>query len=397
MRSVKSFKVKNKRVLVRVDFNVPLDKKGKITDDKRIKAALPTIQYLIKNKAMVILISHLGRPDGEIVPELKMENVAQRLSDLLNQKVYYIDDCIGHDVEDFIDEMIPGEVVLLENVRFYEEEKANDPSFSLGLAELADLYVNDAFGTCHRAHASVEGITNYLPSAAGFLLKKEIDTMTKILRSPKHPFIAIMGGVKVSDKIEVINSLLKKVDALLIGGAMMFTFYKAMGIETSKSIVEKDKLKLAADLLKKQGPRKKIILPTDTLAASKFDRKARTKIVDINSIPKNMLGVDIGPETIAVYKEVIAEAKTIIWNGPLGVSEIPKFAKGTNEIAKALASSKATTLIGGGDSAAAIEKLKLEKKFTHVSTGGGASLEFLEGKPLPAITALELNKIKFKS
>ncbi|MEE9525526.1 MAG: phosphoglycerate kinase [Candidatus Woesearchaeota archaeon] len=394
MRSIKSFKVKNKRVLVRVDFNVPLDKKGKITDDKRIKSALPTIQHLIKNKAMVILISHLGRPKGEIVPELRMDNVAQKLSDLLDQKVYYIDDCIGHDVEDFIDEMIPGEVVLLENLRFYSEEKQNDPSFSLGLAELADLYVNDAFGTCHRAHASVEGITRYIPAAAGFLLKDEIDKMNKILAKPKHPFIAIMGGVKVSDKINVINSLLKKVDAILIGGAMMFTFYKAMGIETGKSIVEKDKLKLASALLKKS--KKKILLPTDTLAASRFDKQAKTKTVDINSIPKNMLGVDIGPETIEIYKEIISKARTIIWNGPMGVFEIPKFAKGTNEIAKALAKSKATTLIGGGDSAAAIHKLKLEKKFTHVSTGGGASLEFLEGKTLPAIKALEENSKKFK-
>ncbi|MBR9692182.1 phosphoglycerate kinase [Candidatus Woesearchaeota archaeon] len=384
MRRLKSLKLKNKRVLVRVDFNVPLDKRGNITDDKRIKASLPTIRYILAKKPkQLILMSHLGRPKGKPNPKLKMNPVAKRLQKLLKKKVTKLDNCI--------DIKIPKDkIILLENLRFHKEEKKNNKVFAKKLASYADIYINDAFGTSHRAHASVEAITNYLPSAAGFLLQKEIEIMGKALKSPKKPFIAIMGGVKVSDKINAINNLLKKVDALLIGGAMMFTFYKASGIETGKSLVEKDKLKLAKSLLKKS--KKKLMLPTDTLAASKFDKKARTKIVPINSIPKNMLGVDIGPETIAIYKEIISKAKTIIWNGPMGVFEIKKFAKGTDEIAKALAKNKkAVTIVGGGDTAAAIEKLKLEKKLTHVSTGGGASLEFLEGKKLPAIKALEQN------
>jgi len=392
--TIKDFNVKNKRVLVRVDFNVPLDKKGNITDDKRIKAALPTINYLIKNKAMVILMSHLGRPKGEITNQLKMDKVAERLEKLLKKKVYKLDDCIGQDVEDFIDKMVDKEVVLLENLRFYKEEKENDLEFANSLADLADLYINDAFGTCHRAHASVEGITKYIPAAAGFLLQKEIEIMGSALTKPKKPFIAIMGGVKVSDKINAINNLLKKVDKLLIGGAMMFTFLKSKGIKTGKSLVEEDKLSLAKNLLKKA--KGKLVLPVDTIAAAKIDKKAESRTVDIDNIPKNMIGVDIGPKTVKLYKKIISKAKTIIWNGPMGVFEISKFAKGTSEIAKILARPKAITIVGGGDSAAAIEKLKLEKKLTHVSTGGGASLEFLEGKKLPAIQALEKNYKRFK-
>ena len=390
--TIKDFNVKDKRVLVRVDFNVPLDEKGNITNDKRIKAALPTIQYLIKNKAMVILMSHIGKPKGEIIDRLKTGKVAKRLEKLLKKKVYKLDDCIGQDVEDFIDKMATEEVVVLENLRFYKEEKENDLEFSRSLSELADLYVNDAFGTCHRAHASVEGVTKYIPSAAGFLVQKEIEVMGEALAKPKKPFIAIMGGAKVSDKINAINNLLKKVDYLLIGGAMMFTFLKSKGIEIGKSLVEDDKLKLAGNLLKKG----KIILPVDTMVADKIDKKANSKIVDVENIPKDMIGLDIGPKTIDNYKKIILKAKTIVWNGSLGVNEIPKFAKGTNETAKALAKSKAVTIVGGGDTAAAVEKLKLENKMTHVSTGGGASLEFLEGKKLTAIAALEKNYKKFK-
>lgn len=390
--AIKDFDVKNKRVLVRVDFNVPLDKKGNITDDKRIRAALPTINYLIKNNATVILMSHLGRPKGEIKEELKMDKVAKRLEKLLKRKVYKLDDCIGQDVEDFIDKRNNKEVVLLENLRFYKEEKENDKEFADSLADLADLYINDAFGTCHRAHASVEGVTRYIPSAVGFLVQKELEIMGNALKNPKKPFIAIMGGVKVSDKIDAINNLLKKVDNLLIGGAMMFTFLKSKGIDIGKSLVEDDKLDLAKKLMKKG----KIILPIDTTVASKIDKNARSETADIDKIPKSMMGVDIGPKTIKLYKEKLAKAKTIIWNGSLGVNEIPKFAKGTDEIAKAMAKSKGVTIIGGGDTAAAVHKLRLEKKMTHVSTGGGASLEFLEGKKLPAIKALENNYKKFR-
>jgi phosphoglycerate kinase len=391
--TIKDFDVKNKRVLVRVDFNVPLDKKGGITDDKRIRAALPTIKHLIKNRAIIILMSHLGKPEGEIIEALKMDNAAKRLQKLLKKKVYKLDDCIGQDVEDFISEMAYGEIVLLENLRFYEEEEKNDPEFASSLADLADLYINDAFGTCHRTHASVEGVTRYIPSAAGFLLQKEIDILGSALADPEKPFIAIMGGVKVSDKINAINNLLKKVDKLLIGGAMMFTFLKAKGISTGKSLVEDDKLNLAKSLLKKR----KIILPADAVVADKIGEKAESKTVKVTEIPKNMIGVDIGPETIKQYKNIIKKARTIVWNGSLGVNEIRRFAKGTNEIAKAMAKNrKAATIAGGGDTAAAIEKLRLEKKLTHVSTGGGASLEFLEGRTLPAIKALEKNYKKFK-
>ncbi len=394
MFAIKDFNVKNKRVLVRVDFNVPLDDKGDIADDKRIRAALPTINYLIKNNAMIILMSHLGRPKGEIKNKLKMDKVAVRLQKLLKRKVYKLDDCVGQDIEDFVDKMVDKEVVLLENLRFYKEEKENDPEFAQSLSDLADLYINDAFGTCHRAHASVEGVTKYIPSAIGFLVQKEIEVMGSALKKPKKPFIAIMGGVKVSDKINAINNLLKKVNYLLIGGAMMFTFLKSKGIDVGKSLVEDDKLRLAKSLLKKG--KGKIILPVDTVVATKIDKKAKSEIVDVENIPKNMRGVDLGPETIKQYKKIISKAKTIIWNGSLGVNEISKFAKGTNETAKALAKSKATTIVGGGDTAAAIHKLRLEKKLTHVSTGGGASLEFLEGKTLPAIKALEKNYKRFK-
>ena len=391
--TLKDFKFLNREVLVRVDFNVPIDEKGRITDDKRIKASLPTIQYLLKKKAMVILMSHLGRPKGEINEKLRMDAAAKRLGKLLKKKVHKLDDCIGLDVEDFVDSMVPGEVVVLENLRFYKEEKENDKGFARSLASLAQIYVNDAFGTCHRSHASVDAITKCLPSCAGLLVEKEIKDMGKALEKPKKPFMAVMGGVKVSGKIEAIQNLLKKVDKLLIGGAMMFTFLEAKGCDVGNSIVEHDKITLAKKLLKN----KKIILPVDTIVANKLDKTAKAKASGVKAIEG--IGLDIGPKTVKLYKDILKKAKTIIWNGPMGKFEWPKFAKGNNEIAKALAKSKAITIVGGGDSAAAVEKLKLEKKMTHVSTGGGASLEFFAGKKLPGLTALEnnyKNRKKFK-
>lgn len=377
-------------MIVRVDFNVPLDKEGNITDGKRIKESLPTIKFILKNKAkQLILMSHLGRPDGKVVESLRMGNVAKELEKLLKKPVKKLDNCIDIQIPD-------DKIIILENLRFHPEEEKNDEAFAKKLASIADIFVNDAFGTCHRAHASVEAITRFLPSAAGFLLQKEIEVMGKAMESPARPFIAILGGAKVSDKINVINNLLNKVDALLIGGAMMFTFYKSMGIEVGKSKVEDDKLSLAKELLEKSN--NKIMLPTDTIVADKIDNEAITKKVKIKKIPADMIGLDIGPETIKIYKEIIAEAKTIIWNGPMGVFEIEKFAKGTKNIAKAMAKNReAVTIVGGGDSAAAIDKLRLGKKLTHVSTGGGASLEFLEGKTLPAIVALEENYKKRKN
>jgi len=354
--TLKDFNFSNKEALVRVDFNVPVDEKGRIKDDKRIRASLPTIHYLIRKKAMVILMSHLGRPKGEVVESLKMDHVAKRLGELLGKKVAKLDDCIGLDVEDYIDKMVPGEVVVLENLRFYKEEKENDASFARELASLAQVYVNDAFGTCHRQHASVDAVTRYVPSCAGFLVEKEIRDMGKTLAKPKRPFVAVMGGVKVSDKIEAINNLLKKVDKLLIGGAMMFTFLKAKGINVDKSIVEEDKVKLAKKLLKN----KKIVLPVDAVVGDKFEKNAKAKTVDVENI--RGIGLDIGPKTIKLYTGILKKAKTILWNGPMGKFEWKKFSKGTNEIAKAMARSRAATIVGGGDSAAAIQQAGLTDK-----------------------------------
>ena len=389
--TLKDFNFSNREVLVRVDFNVPLDKKGRIDDDKRIRASLPTIKYLIKKKAMVVLMAHLGRPKGKVDDNLRMDAVAERLEKLLKKRVFKLDDCIGPSVDNFIDGLFPGEIVLLENLRFYEGEKKNSAFFAQGLAGPCQLYVNDAFGTCHRSHASVEAVTRYLPGCAGMLVEKEIKKMGTALKKPKKPFVAVMGGVKVSGKIEVIKSLLKKVDKLLIGGAMMFTFLKAKGIEVGNSIVDEDRVKLAKALLKNR----KIVLPVDCIVGNKFDKSASAKTVGISSIKG--IGLDIGPETIKLYKAILKKAKTIVWNGPMGKFEWPKFAKGTGEIAKAMAKSRAVTIVGGGDSAKAVGGLKLEKKMFHVSTGGGASLEFFTGKKLPALTALEKNRVKFKN
>lgn len=385
-RTLDDFDFSKKKVLVRVDFNVPLDDNGRITDDKRIKAALPTIKYLIKKKAMVILMSHLGRPKGKYVENLSMDKVADRLEKLLKKKVCKADMGIAPSEEYFKE----GEVVLLENLRFYPEEKDNDLEFAKALAGIADYYVNDAFGTCHRSHASVDAVAKYIPACAGFLVEDEIEKMGKILSKPKKPFVAVMGGVKVSDKIDAVKNLLKSVDCLLIGGAMMFTFLKAEGIDVGDSLVEDDKLDLAKRLLKN----KKIVLPVDAVVGDKFEKKTKSKTVDINNIEG--VGLDIGPETIKMYKEKIGSAKTIVWNGPMGKFEWPKFSKGTDQIARAIASSDATAIIGGGDSAYAVEKLNLEKKMTHVSTGGGASLDFFAGKKLPGISALEKNYKKFR-
>jgi phosphoglycerate kinase len=385
MRSVKEADVKGKRVLVRVDFNVPL-KNGKVADDKRIRAALPTIEFLRKRKAKVILMSHLGRPDGKVVDDLRLAPVASHLSKILKCPVHSMLDCIGAEVEDAVYGLHEGDVMLLDNLRFYPEEEKNDANFAQKLAALGEVYVNDAFGVSHRAHASVHAITKFLPSYAGFLLQKEVDALSGLLKNPKRPFVAVMGGAKVSDKIGVIENLLKKVDAVLVGGAMMFTFYKALGYEIGKSKFEADKVVLAKKLLKKG--RKKIVLPVDVVVASSTESKD-CKVFPANKLSKNVMGLDIGPETRQVYSEMIREAKTVFWNGPMGLFENKSFAKGTFDIAKAMAKSRGVTVVGGGDSVAAIEKLKLEKKFTHVSTGGGASLEFLEGKKLPGIEVLD--------
>ena len=385
--------VKEKRVLVRVDFNVPLDKKtNEITDDKRIRESLPTINYLIEKGAKTILCSHLGRPDGKVVDSLKMDRVAERLGKLLNKKIKKLDDCIGDGIKEEIMIMNNGDVVVLENLRFHAEEEANDAEFSRQLAGLAELYVNDAFGTCHRAHASTYGVTKYLKSAAGFLVEKELRIMGKAMENPDKPFVAILGGIKISDKIKVIENLLAKVDKLLLGGAMIFTFYKAQGKNIGASKIDEHGIEIAKKFL----GNKKIILPVDVVIADKFDANAHSKIVDVDDIPNNWMGLDIGPETIKTYKEILKNAKTVVWSGPMGVFEFEKFANGTKEIAKFLSTLKATTIVGGGDTAAAVEKFGYAGKLTHVSTGGGASLEFFEGKKLPGIEALEHSYMIFK-
>lgn len=381
--------LKGKRVLVRVDFNVPI-KNGVITDDRRIREALPTIKYLIDKGAKVILVSHLGRPKG-FQDDLRLDPVAKRLSELLGKPVKKLNDCIGEEVEKEISNMKEGDVVLLENIRFYKEEEANDPEFAKKLAKLADLYVNDAFGTAHRAHASTAGVAQYIPGVAGLLMKKEIEIMGKALESPERPFICILGGAKVSDKIGVIKNLMTKVDGFLIGGGMMFTFLKALGYETGKSIVEDDKLELAKEIMnmaKERGV--EFLLPKDAVVVKEIKEDAPTSIKDVDKFEKDDIGVDIGPKTIELFREEILKARTIIWNGPMGIFEIPAFANGTRRIAEAIAENKnCISIVGGGDSAAAIQMLGLEDKFTHISTGGGASLEFLEGKELPGVAVLQ--------
>jgi phosphoglycerate kinase len=390
---VEDLSTAGKRVIVRVDFNVPL-KDGKVESDKRIKESLPTINYLRKQNAKVILMSHLGRPDGKRVPEMSLRPVADALAALLGAPVAFAEDCVGPAAEQAVAALAPGGVLLLENLRFHAEEEENDPVFAKKLAALADLYVNDAFGSAHRAHASTEGITHFVPQAAsGYLMKKELDYLGDALSNPKRPFVAVLGGSKVSSKIDVIKSLLPRVDKLLIGGGMTYTFLKAQGLEVGKSIVENDKLDLARSLMAEAGD--KLELGTDFVVTDKLDFKARTvgalKTVAKDAIPADWEAVDVGPATVATFTQVLLGAKTIIWNGPVGVFEIDATAKGTMAVAEALAKATAggaTTIIGGGDSASAVKKAGVANKVSHVSTGGGASLEFLEGKVLPGVAAL---------
>lgn len=389
-KTIKDVDLKGKRVLMRVDFNVPLDEKLNITDDIRIRAALPSIKYALEKGAKVILMSHLGRPDGKVVDSMRLTPVAKRLEKLLGKKVIKTDDCIGEAVKKTVAEMKPGDVVLLENLRFHAEEEKNDPAFAKELASLGDIFVNDAFGTAHRAHASTEGVTKYLPSVAGFLLEKEIKYLGSAVDNPKRPFIAILGGAKVKDKIKVIDNLLNKVDALLIGGGMAYTFLKAKGKTIGASKLDKDGFDTAKQALDKAAKKNiPMLLPVDNVIADKFDAGANTKLVG-EDIPDGWMGLDIGPKTIALFEDKLKTAKTVVWNGPLGVFEMDKFAKGTQEVAKFLAGLKGvTTVIGGGDTAAAMSKFKVDDKMTHISTGGGASLEYLEGRGLPGIDALQ--------
>ena len=388
-KTVKDIDVKGKKVLVRVDFNVPLDENKNITDETRINAALPTIKYLLDNGAAVILCSHLGRPKGEFNMKYSLAPVAARLKELFPGKVTFATDVIGDSAKAAVAAVKPGEIVLLENLRFHAEEEKNDPEFAKKLASYADIYVNDAFGTAHRAHASTAGVTDYLPAVAGFLIGKELDIMGKALENPERPFVAILGGKKVSDKIGVINNLLDKVDTLIIGGAMAYTFFKAMGLETGKSLVEEDKIDLAKSLIEKAEKKGvKMLLPVDTIVADKFGEDANTENVDRDKIPEDMEGLDIGLKTRELFASEIKNAKTVIWNGPMGVFEIEKFAGGTKAVAAAMAECKGITIIGGGDSAAAVEQLGYADKMSHISTGGGASLEFLEGLELPGVAAL---------
>jgi phosphoglycerate kinase len=382
-----------KRVFVRVDFNVPQDEKGAITDDTRIRAALPTINYLISAGAKVILASHLGRPKG-VTESLRLNPVAVRLSELLSKPVIKCDDCIGEAVAQAVAGMANGDVLLLENVRFYPEEEKNDPAFAQKLAEVADLYVNDAFGAAHRAHASTEGVTKYLkPAVAGFLLERELQYLSGAIDNPQRPLAAIIGGSKVSSKIGVIENLLDKVDKLLLGGGMIFTFFKAQGLSVGKSLVEQDKLELAKALTAKaQQKGVKFLLPTDVVVADAFKPDANAQTVSVNSIPEGWMGLDIGPESIATFQAALADCQTIVWNGPMGVFEFDQFAVGTEAIARTLAdltAKGAITIIGGGDSVAAVEKVGVSGQMSHISTGGGASLELLEGKVLPGIAALD--------
>ena len=388
-KTVRDVEVGGKRVLMRVDFNVPLQD-GAITDDRRIRAALPTIEYLLEKGATVIAMSHLGRPKGQVVEDLRLTSVAARLSELLDRPVTKLDDCIGPDVERAVGQAQPGDVILLENLRFHAGEKKNDPEFAKQLAAVAELYVNDAFGAAHRAHASVVGVAEYLPAVAGFLMEKELQALGGVLEAPEHPFIAILGGAKISGKIEVIDNLLPQVERLLIGGGMANTFFKAQGYPVGDSLVEDDVLDIAKQALEKAGD--KLMLPVDVVIADAFDAEANSKVVPVDQVPEGWRILDVGPETLQRFSEALSQARTVIWNGPMGVFEFPQFAKGTFAVAKMLAELdqiNATTVIGGGDSAAAVQQSGLASNMSHISTGGGASLEFLEGKTLPGVAALD--------
>ncbi len=387
-KTIKHIEVKGKRVLVRVDFNVPLNEDREITDDRRIKGALPTIKYLLENNAgKIILMSHLGRPKGKIREELRLTPVARRLSDLLGGPVLKLDDCVGEEIKKAISES-KEKVILLENLRFHPEEEKNDPEFAKELASLGDIYVSDAFGTVHRAHASTVGVAKYLPAVAGFLIERELKYLGGALESPQRPFAAILGGAKVSDKITVIENLLNKVDMLIIGGGMAYTFLKAQGKEIGNSKLEADRVSLAGDLIKKaQEKGVDLFLPVDSIAASEFKEGAEFEIVE--DVPEGKMGLDIGPKTVELFCGALSKAKTIVWNGPLGVFEMPPFDEGSRKVSECIAALDVIKVIGGGDTAAMISKFGLEDKMTHISTGGGASLEFLEGKSLPGIEVLE--------
>ena len=388
-KTVEDIDVSGKRVLVRCDFNVPFDAEGNITDHKRIDESLKTIKYLIKNDAKVILCSHLGRPKGEFNKKFSLAPVARYLSKVLGQEVKMADDVVGESAKTIAASLKDGEVELIENVRFHKEEEKNDPQFAKELASLAEFYVNDAFGTAHRAHASTAGVAEYLPAVCGYLIQKEISVMGNALSNPKRPFVAILGGAKVSDKIGVINNLLDKVDTLIIGGGMAYTFMNALSYSIGTSICENDKVSLAKDIMAKAKEKDvKFLIPVDNKVGLEYDPNTEAKIVDSDKIPEGWMGLDIGPKTAALFSEALKGAGTVVWNGPMGVSEWDNFAFGTIEIAKAVAESGAISIIGGGDSAAAVEKLGFADKMTHISTGGGASLEFLEGKVLPGIDCL---------
>ncbi len=388
-KTIEDIDVVGKKVLVRCDFNVPLQN-GVITDDKRVRESLKTIKYLINHNAKVILMSHLGRPKGEFKPEFSLKPVRDLLAQLLNQDVKLAKDVIGEDAENLVENIKNGEVVLLENVRFHKEEEKNEPDFAKKLASFGDVFVNDAFGTAHRAHASTSGIADYIPAVSGYLIKKEIEVIGGALEKPKRPFVAILGGAKVSDKIGVINNLIDKVDVLIVGGGMAYTFFKAQGYGVGQSICENDKLDLAKQLLEKAKSKNiKFLLPVDTIVSDEFKNDSNFKVAKIGEFPNDYMGMDIGPETIKLFSDAIKEAGTVIWNGPMGVFEFDNFANGTCKIAEAVATSNAISIIGGGDSAAAVDKLGFADKMTHISTGGGASLEFLEGLELPGIACLE--------
>lgn len=389
-KTIKDIDLKGKKVFVRCDFNVPMDEKQKITDNTRIVAALPTIKYLLEQDCKIILASHLGRPKGEVKPEFSLKPVAKELSRLLDKEVIMANDVIGEDATSKAANLKEGEIMLLENVRFHREETDNDPEFSKKLASMAEIFINDAFGAAHRAHASTAGIADYLPAVSGFLIEKELTVLGNAINNPERPFMAILGGAKVSDKIGVIDSLLDKVDTLMIGGGMAYTFFKAQGYNVGNSLCEVDKTGLALEAMEKAKQKGvKLLLPVDTKVGKEFKPDTESKTVAWTEIPDDWEGFDIGEKTIAMFKEELKNAKTVIWNGPLGLFEFDQFAIGTNEIAKALSELDATTIIGGGDSGAAVEKAGLADKMTHISTGGGASLEFLEGKKLPGIECLQ--------
>ncbi|NLD72246.1 MAG: phosphoglycerate kinase [Chloroflexi bacterium] len=386
-KTVQDIDWSGKRALVRCDFNVPLDESQRITDDRRITEALPTIRYLVDHGAVVVLCSHLGRPKGAVSDKLRLTPVAERLGKLLGKSVHKLDDSIGPDVEAAVRGAKPGDVLLLENLRFYAQEEKNDPAHAEALARLGDVYVNDAFGAAHRAHASTAGVAAHLPAVAGFLMQKELDFLGAALENPERPFVAILGGAKISDKIGVVENLLAKADSLLIGGGMANTFFQAQGLEVGDSLVEADAVDTAKQILGRAGD--KLVLPIDAVVADRFAADAEHKVVDVDQVQPGWRILDIGPNTVDLYEDRIAKAKTVVWNGPMGVFEMDPFAEGTFGVARAVARSSATSIIGGGDSAAAVEKAGLADDITHISTGGGASLEFLEGKELPGVAALD--------